>query len=500
MNISSADKHIFPENKAALLLTFILWLTLSYSLSLLMDFTGNYTLLLVFTAIYAFIALTALKLVFEDNKADLLSPLVFFSCINFLYILAGALSILKYNIGAYGERFGQHDISLYLMYCLVGFTSACTGFCAGNLPRLPHTTGLTKRFDPANMAGKMLLITLPLAILGWKNHLAASFDFLHAKTYVEAALSARLTYRAAGASAGILQVFLQQVPLTAILVIIGLIFFNSHSKTAKIFAAALLTAHVATVLRGGGRSLLAMLVLIAVTLYHYKVRPIKFKHFALVILGGYTMLPIMSIARSASKPLEMPAVVAKSWKLQRWEIFNIANNGEFVASQTFMRLIILMESGEAHPLRLDGIKRTVAVFIPRVVLPNRPTPLTELFTQKFYPDIWAKGGGVGFFNLIEGFWIAGVPGIVLFAFLYAMIVQYIYRLFREHTSSVTACIWYALILNAVVITAVRTGLILTTKSALMVSIPFVAALALPDLNFFKRIGNAIGIQPPSGLQ
>jgi oligosaccharide repeat unit polymerase len=117
-------------------------------------------------------------------------------------------------------------------------------------------------------------------------------------------------------------------------------------------------------------------------------------------------------------------------------------------------------------------------------MPGRPTPLPEQFTQDFYPDIWEKGGGVGFFNLMEGYWIAGIIGVLLFAFAYGVLLQYLYRMFIRNSNSVAACVWYAMFINAAVLTAIRSGMLMTLKAALMASIPFVFALALPNAPIF----------------
>ncbi|NLO90658.1 MAG: hypothetical protein GX410_01525 [Elusimicrobia bacterium] len=480
----------------ALLLSAALWLAIAYSLSLLTDFANNKTLLAIFSGGYLLIFLSAMHL-YSGRQSDLLSPPVFFACIFYLYTVSGAAGILQYNQGAYGESFSAVDVSLYLMFCLMGFAAACVGFCTANLFKEPQTAALEHRLDAANMAGKLLLLALPLAVLGWDKHLSASFDFLHAKSYAEAALSSRLEYRAAGDSAGVMQVFFQQVPLTAILALVALLIFNSRYKAAKIVATLILLAHIATVIRIGGRSMLALLAIMGVALYHYKVRNIKFKHFAAVILGGYIMLPLMSVARAAHTPTEMPAQVIATLKESKLAMFSPANNSELVASQTFMRLISAIQTRETQFLGFDGLYRMVAVFVPRTLMPERPLPMSELFTERLYPDIWKQGGGMGFFNLMEGYWIAGASTMLLLAFIYAIGVQYVYRLFLRNSASTVACVWYALFINATVICAIRGGLFTTLKVALISSIPFIAVMAFPNARLFERIGNALGIKNAS---
>jgi len=486
-------KYMHLSKGTTLFLSAAMWLAIAYSLSLVTEFSNNNTLLAAFSFGYLLIFLSAMY-IYTGRRPDPLSPPVFFACVFYLYVISGAAGILQYNQGAYGESFSAVDVSLYLMYCLMGFAAACAGFCTSNLLKEPQPSALEHRFDAANMAGKLLLLALPLAVLGWKNHLSASFDFLHSKSYAEAALSSRLEYRAAGDSAGVMQVFFQQVPLTAILAFVALIFFNSRYKIAKIVATLILMAHIATVMRIGGRSLLALLAIMAVALYHYKVQNIKFKHLAVVILGGYLMLPLMSVARAARTPSEMPEQVALTLQESGLDIFSPANNSELVASQTFMRLISAIQTRETSFLGFDGLYRMVAVFVPRTLMPDRPTPMQELFTEKLYPDIWKTGGGVGFFNLMEGYWIAGVSTMLLLVFIYALGVQYVYRLFLRNSTSTVACIWYALFINATIICAIRGGLFITLKVALMASIPFVAAMAFPNARLFEKIGNAVGIK------
>jgi len=481
---------------STLLLSAALWLAIAYSLSLVTDFSNNNTLLAAFSGGYLLIFLSAMYL-YSGRRSDLLSPLGFFSCIFYLYVASGAAGILQYNQGAYGESFSAVDVSLYLMYCLMGFAAACAGFCMANLLREPTPSVLERRFDAANMPGKLLLLALPLAVLGWDKHLSASFDFLHAKSYAEVALSSRLEYRAAGGSVGVMQVFFQQVPLTAILAFVALLIFNSRYKVAKIVATLILLAHIATVIRIGGRSMLALLAIMGVALYHYKVRNIKLKHFTVVILGGYIMLPIMSVARAAHTPTEMPAQVISALRESKLAMFSPANNSELVTSQTFVRLISAIQTRETQFLGFDGLYRMLAVFVPRTLMPDRPLPMQELFTERLYPDIWKLGGGMGFLNLMEGYWIAGASTMLLLVFLYALGVQYVYRLFLRNSTSTVACIWYAIFINATVICAIRGGLFTTLKVVLMSSIPFIAAMAFPNARLFERIGNALGIKNAS---
>jgi oligosaccharide repeat unit polymerase len=119
------------------------------------------------------------------------------------------------------------------------------------------------------------------------------------------------------------------------------------------------------------------------------------------------------------------------------------------------------------------------VFIPRAFFPDRPLPLGELFVETFYPGVRDEGGGYGFFILQEGYWSFGIVGVFAFMFLYGWCTNKIYQLFTKYRNFDIVVLWYASIYSVMVIAAVRSGILISLKTILMNSLPFILYLKLP---------------------
>jgi oligosaccharide repeat unit polymerase len=233
-----------------------------------------------------------------------------------------------------------------------------------------------------------------------------------------------------------------------------------------------LTYIIANTLAGWRGAVVAAL-LIPLFYYHYRIKPLGVRA---ALVGGlviYVFVNALSVVRVSSNPIEMIQLMRDNIGSNGLKFASLSSSGELMVGNNLVRLISGIQSGETEFTHGRSVLDGVLVLVPRALYPNRPLALSEEFVEVFYPGVLESGGGRGLFILQDGYWAFGVFGVFVSMVLYGWLVQAIYVRFMRGLSSDLAVLCYSAVYGALVLAAVRTGVISSLKGAFVDSIPFI---------------------------
>jgi oligosaccharide repeat unit polymerase len=74
--------------------------------------------------------------------------------------------------------------------------------------------------------------------------------------------------------------------------------------------------------------------------------------------------------------------------------------------------------------------KDLSLFIPTIIYPERPLPYNQWFVKVFYPEIFARGGGLTFYIIGFGYLFAGPIGVFIYLFLFGALFEWFNKFFR----------------------------------------------------------------------
>ena len=469
---------------AAVWYTFFLLCGILYAASQ----TGN-SLLWPYVALYFVIAAGFLYCYSIFQPIDVFNPMLGLFVLLFLYSFASGLYVDQFGVMYFGEAASSRVQATYYLACTVGLLGLGFGCLLGINPR--ESTAIGGRYDDLGKGApnpqllrKAVICGIVALVLFWP-WVSTQFNFLNVSSYAERALSMRVE-RMGNAAAGPQDVFLSQIPAMYILSAATLLIFGAKRLWARAVGVGVCGSYLVANTLAGWRGVVVTGLLIPVVYYHYRIKHISVRA---AILGGalvYLFVNGLSVVRFTSDPTEMILALRENVSGNGLAFARLTASGELVVAHNLMRLISGIEAGEAHFTYGRSIITELAVLIPKSIYPNRPLPLSEQFVETFYPGVLEAGGGYGFFILQDGYWAFGIPGVFLSMVFYGWITQRIYSYFVRRRDNDIAVLCYSAVYAAIVMAAVRTGMIGSLKAAAVNAIPFVFLSILTRTGVVRR--------------
>ncbi|QWV91959.1 oligosaccharide repeat unit polymerase [Geomonas oryzisoli] len=436
-----------------------------------------------FVFVYVVIVGLFLSAYCEGRDIDFFSPGVGLTVLLFLYAVSSALFAETTGLTAHNDPVGDDVLTTYYFSCLAGLIGLVGGMLFAQRIKMPATgIRFPSVFLVENNKFHQKLFWAALLLGGiFCYRLLPWFNFLNVPSYAERALALRLE-RMQDSASGITETLFTNLPLTLILCLATLYVFTSRKRAYMIAGSVIILSYLARNTMAGWRGQVMAAVIIPAIFYHYRVRRIK--TVAAVLSGAlvYLFVNVMSFVRSTSNLGEMYNLVQAALQSGDAKFLSFTSSTELLVGTNLLRLISGInanESGFTYGLSLIS---EFLVFIPKVLFPSRPLPLSEQFAATFYPGELEQGGGFGFFFLQEGYWAGGVLGVLVLTFVYGWCVETIFQWVKKNIHYDAVPLIYAVMYNALVLAAVRSGLFGNFKNLLMGLIPFLVVFLLPSLN------------------
>ena len=446
------------------------------------NFFPSISLPVLFSVLFWIIASSGLYLYKIVGEFDYFAPILPSFVLLYLYSISSALSATYMGATIYKDVVDSGTLLIYYLSCIIGLYALCVGFIWGHTKKIAKSVLAFRSLSDSKLLHK-LLIYAPLSYMVFFQFAKKPFDFINVKSYSETSLTSRIESMA-DPSLPILEVFCVYIPVTSLLCFATVIVFRKYNVFLRSLGLFILFSFSATALLAGSRSAIAQVGMLMVIFYNYRIKKISGKSFIAMFFVGYIVVNTMALIRVTKNPLEMVQVLYDNLNSDI-SFLALEKSSELLTGQNLMRLISGIRDGETGYTYGFNVFTELATYIPRILYPGRPLPLSELFVETFYPGVRDSGGGYGFFYLMEGYWALGLVGVLLFMLTYARLVQLVYEKFYRNAESDFAVLWYAFILSALVMTAVRSGIIGVFKGSLMSSIPFILIYILPSIGLIK---------------
>jgi hypothetical protein len=187
----------------------------------------------------------------------------------------------------------------------------------------------------------------------------------------------------------------------------------------------------------GNRSIVLYMILVTLLFVHFAIRPVSLLRLIPLAAGAFLTLNIAGFLRASH--YESPAEALTRWQESftrvttsgdlRHGFFYTLTTGEFVVPFETMPQMIRSVGTELSPQWGRSFAASPLFFVPSVIFPNRPPPLTNWYMREFYGDeTYGLNEGRAFFFLAEGYLNFGPVGIPLLAVLWGIL----WRATREY--------------------------------------------------------------------
>jgi len=475
------QKRVSPGNKM-LVSSVTAFTAAAVALVLATDTGGAGLRFGLFVSIYLMIAYLFITRYKGSGSLDLFGPAPGFVFLLFLYSVASALFVESVGATNFGYLINASVMTTYYISCILGLAGISAGMLvAQRYENFFDYTAIMRRFriDNHTFYKKLILYGIAVAIV-FSPFIYTSFNFTEVPSYAERALKLRIERRALLAS-GLYEFFLSIIPLTLILCMTTLLMIRAKAIWAKFLGVAIFGSYILANMLGGWRGVVISAATIPLIFYHYRVKRISKTKAVIVLVLAYLFINGLSLVRFTSDPKQMLEAMHEEILDQGFRFIDFKSSGELLVGTNLMRLISGLEDGETDFTYGSSVVTELLVFVPRAIYPNRPLPMSEEFVNVFYPQVHSAGGGYGFFMLQEGFWAFGLVGVFLFLFIYGWSAQVVYQWFKKNMQYDCVALLYSGIYTSLVLSAVRTGLIGSYKTALMNVLPFLLLVYLPPI-------------------
>lgn len=403
------------------------------------------------------------------GNGDLFNP---FYATLVLYALYAGSAISEVVINHPGS-FSQSVVRTYYFATLLGLAGIVAGHRYASRAKAPRfASGIFDR--PLSLDSRRFAVAIAIAalmlILFQLPHLRGMLDWNNIRPYTVTALESRVQFRGDSWS-GIRS---YAGGLTANLLFGAALFFVTRKNSWALKGIIILGLSfflIMTVMAGQKRELICASFLCLLYI-HYRVRTVRLLHIAAPLLFLYVFAVMISHVRFTASIPEMTSA-GISMVRENPELLLPMNAGELSGPPlTLLEFISAEAQGQISVSWGRTILSEISVWIPRVIFPDRPLPLSEQYMLLFFPDEYARGAGHGFFIPTEGYWAFGLFGVFLLMFGYGAIISALYRVFQVNRDNNVVWLIYGIVAFTMVFTGIRTGLFGTLRASLMEAMPF----------------------------
>ncbi len=240
----------------------------------------------------------------------------------------------------------------------------------------------------------------------------------------------------------------------------------------------------------GSRGQMLRVVLIIVISLHLTVRRLRVLEtmsglaltYAFFVMYGHvrTLVPQIGIVATLSTMLHRVSL----------KLLLPTSFGEFVFPPRALWEII-----EDRTPRLAGLSylNIPAIMLPKALFPLRPATLAEWRLQRWYPDLWRSGRGLGFFTVAEGWLNFGAVGVFLQMLVFGLALRFIWAWVQQRRDLGSVFV-YAVTVVYLVFTGIRIDMAPLLKGYLFSALfPLLFMVFLPPwrrAQTISRVGSA----------
>lgn len=434
--------------------------------------------LTVYVCAYATIAMGYFAYTAADHGFDVLHPSFGLFLLLFLYSLSSALFVETEKTTFFNETLLPEVYPLYYWACFAGAAGLALGLAARRLGGI-RSSEIKPIAIEANvqLRATMLWSCLVLCIV-FSPFIYPKFNFISVRSYYEIALSSRVE-RLADDSAGVMDVLTLYLPLTLLLACCAYAIQNTQVKGwQRIAALAAFCAYVATGFLAGERYTILYCGVVMLAYRHFRIQRVSALQALLGGLLAYVLMNLIPIIRGSTSPTLMLQALMDTFGTQGLTDFSLTYSNELLTATNLHRQIQGLLLGETSYNYGYSLITDVLVWIPRLIYPNRPLPISEQFVEVFYPGVRDMGGGYGFFIIQEGYWAFGVFGAFIFMAFFGWIVDGLYRQVLKFQQYDLVLFLYAAVYADVVMASIRSGIVGSFKAGMLHAFPFVFVLLI----------------------
>lgn len=416
----------------------------------------------------------------QTHEGDILHPLVITVLLLYLYATGSSLYVIEEGCTFFEFQVGPDIVDRFHLCCVIGLVGLVMGAWAGQCGSVGTNRQAPVRAswavpDPECWI-KLLVYGVVLALPAMSSVLS-HFDPSNVRSYDETCFESRIV--ALDNPGQVILGVLAAIPAQYLFAGGLLALLRQKYVPLRIFAGVLVGLYVLVPLQGGFRGLVIGPAIMALAVFHYRVKRIGMALFASVVLVGYLFVTAMSIARQTSDLGAMVDIVLAEVRDGNTDRFSLRNSTELLAAQNLMNLMQFIDSGQTSFTYGASIWNDLVVFVPRALYPNRPLAMAQQFAELVNEGATDAGMGYGFFILQEGYWICGVPGVFVTMFFVGWGVEKLYAWFMRRMAYDIVALAYGGFL-AVCAASVRSGILIQIKAALMLIVPFFVLGRLPS--------------------
>jgi hypothetical protein len=448
-----------------------MFIVLVSAMALLYASTANAAYSTVFVACYAGIYFAMIHVYRSHGHIDLFSPVIGIPILVLLYSWGSGLFVDATGRTPFDDSIADSTRVIFYVCGLVGVASFMAGaLCAQRVTVLPFRLAGEPSVVPASWYLVAGVVGLAWAVIFFAD-VFPKFNFLNVESYYDTAYESRVE-RMEDVTAGVREVFTiyPAIVLTISFAAIAVL-KRDAPLPARVLGAVVLAAYFATHTLSGGRHQIVQALILLAMYYHYHIRAVKPVATALAGAALYLFVNLITVARRTADPIEMLRFVVTYLTDVGASGLGLAASGELVTGANLHKLIEGLNSGLSDYMYGRNIINEILVFVPRVLYPDRPNSMPEEFVAQFYPGVLEAGGGYGFFILQEGYWMLGLPGVLISMYLYGFGLERLYRWFLRNSHSTLATILYAWVYSILVVSSVRGGIVGSLRAALFTAFP-----------------------------
>lgn len=421
--------------------------------------------LYLYSAILTCVFLSATSL----DEFDVLNPYFSISVLHALYSVGSVSYVINNNMHLpWGDLISDDATFRFMNITILSQASILAGYLFVTLNSKWHIQKpkFSITFYNSGALINAMVILLLVSLLLFQRD---SINILDVSSYADRVLLDNIQKRN-NSMAGISDVITIWAQMS--IVCIAFYFVGSDAnKLYKIISSLSVFLLLTRYLLAGDRASAVVIIFAIVAFLNYFVYRVGVFLTLLMSLIGYAAFNLMSIMRNSSNIFTMTNLAIDYYRDNGLAMFSLGRSGELIAGSNLLKIINEIDFGSASYLYGMNFIDSIMTFIPRAFYYERIGFGNERFVRDFYPDVYASGGGHGYFLPMDGFWDFGILGVVVLMFFYSSVCGWLYLNFKSKLNSTITCLLYSLFFSQGIIFAMRSGIYASIKQFLIYSFP-----------------------------